>query len=75
LHLLVTVGVVLGRVFRFNSWDLVARPEEVLGVIRLPQTEYGVAVVALFAITLAAGTLLVRVTIDAVRRTRHLHSR
>ena len=75
LHLLVTAGVILGRVFRFNSWDLVARPDEVVGAVRIPQTEYGVAVVVFFAGTLAAGTLLARAAVAFLRRTQRPHSR
>lgn len=68
VHLLVTVGVVLGRVFRFNSWDLVARPDEVLAAVRIPQTERGITAVALFLATLVAGTLVVRWATVALRR-------
>jgi uncharacterized membrane protein len=75
VHLLATAGVILGRVFRFNSWDLVARPDEVLGAVRLPKTEYGVAAIAFFVATLAVGTLLVRLAVAAVKRTQRLHSR
>ena len=60
IHCLVAVGVVLGRVFRFNSWDLLARPGEVLDVVRLPPSERAIAVVALLVAAFALGTLLVR---------------
>ncbi len=33
LHLLCALGVLLGRVPRFNSWDLASRPHEVAGVL------------------------------------------
>jgi uncharacterized membrane protein len=60
LHFLVTIGVILGRVFRFNSWDLLARPGEVLETLRLPETERGVAIVGFLLVTLTVGTLLAR---------------
>ncbi len=60
VHFLVTIGVILGRVFRFNSWDLLARPGEVVETLRLPQTERGIAIVALLRVARAAGTLLFR---------------
>ncbi|MGH9137683.1 MAG: DUF1361 domain-containing protein [Acidimicrobiales bacterium] len=37
VHGLCAVGIFLGRVFRFNSWDLVMRPDEVLSVFRIPE--------------------------------------
>jgi uncharacterized membrane protein len=60
IHCLVAVGVVLGRVFRFNSWDLLARPGEVLEAIRLPPSERGIAIVAFLVAAFALGTLLAR---------------
>ena len=75
VHSLVTLGVVLGRVFRFNSWDLLARPGEVLDAVRVPQTERGLAVVLFFIAALVVGTLLVRLALAAVRRTHRPISR
>jgi uncharacterized membrane protein len=57
---LATIGIILGRIFRFNSWDLLARPGEILDAVRLPQTERGIAIVAVVLFTLVAGTLLAR---------------
>jgi uncharacterized membrane protein len=75
LHCLVTIGVVLGRVFRFNSWDLLARPGEVLDAVHLPQTERGLVAVLLFVATLVVGTLVARLGYAALQRTQRLHSR
>jgi uncharacterized membrane protein len=69
LHGLTAVGIVLGRVFRFNSWDLLARPGEVLDVIIWPQRERMVAIVVFLLAALALGTMLVRV---ALARVRHI---
>lgn len=74
VHSLAAVGVVLGRVFRFNSWDLVARPGEVLDVLRFPPTERGLAIVAFLLATLVAGTLLCRL-LAAIVRAQRPHSR
>jgi uncharacterized membrane protein len=75
VHFLVTIGVILGRVFRFNSWDLLARPGDVLDTLRVPQTERGLAIVAFLMFTLVVGTLLVRLAAGVMRRTHHPHSR
>jgi uncharacterized membrane protein len=63
LHLLAAVGIVLGRVFRFNSWDLLTRPEAVLDVVIWPQRERTVAIVCFLMVSLAAGTLLVHLLV------------
>jgi uncharacterized membrane protein len=68
LHLLAAVGIVLGRVFRFNSWDLLARPEAVLDVVVWPQRERMVAIVGFLMISLAVGTLIVRALVQRIRR-------
>ena len=59
LHALCAVGVFLGRVFRFNSWDLLARPGDVLDVIRVPQPRTVVVLLALFVV-FAGGTAAAR---------------
>jgi uncharacterized membrane protein len=69
VHALATVGIVLGRVFRFNSWDLVAQPGEVIDKLRLPQTERGLAIVVALLAALTLGTLLARAVL-ALARTR-----
>jgi uncharacterized membrane protein len=69
VHALATVGIVLGRVFRFNSWDLLAQPGEVIDALRVPQTERGLAIVVLLLAALVVGTLFVRAVL-ALARTR-----
>jgi uncharacterized membrane protein len=59
LHALCAVGVFLGRVFRFNSWDLLARPDEVAAVVRVPKPE-SVVLLALTFLVLAGGTAVLR---------------
>jgi uncharacterized membrane protein len=75
VHTLVTVGVVLGRVFRFNSWDLLTRPDAVIDAVRVPQTQRGMAVLIFFIAALVFGTLLVRLAVAAIRRTHRPYSR
>jgi uncharacterized membrane protein len=48
LHALCAIGVFLGRFFRFNSWDLVARPHDIAGVLRVPEPRSVVVVTAMF---------------------------
>lgn len=55
VHALCTVGVFLGRVFRFNSWDLVTRPDAVVDVITVPRLSSVVILMLTFAV-LAGGT-------------------
>ena len=69
VHGLATVGIVLGRVFRFNSWDLIAQPGQVIDTLRVPQTERGLAIVVLLLSALMVGTLVVRAVL-ALARTR-----
>jgi uncharacterized membrane protein len=59
LHARCAVGSVLGRVFRFNSWDLVANPGGLLDLVRVPQPRTFAVLFVLFAI-LAGGTTLAR---------------
>jgi uncharacterized membrane protein len=59
LHALCAVGIVLGRVFRFNSWDLVTNPSGLLDLVRVPQPRTFAVLFALFVI-LAAGATLAR---------------
>lgn len=59
LHALCAVGIVLGRVFRFNSWDLVTNPGGLLDVVRVPQPRTVLVLFALFTV-LAGGAALAR---------------
>jgi uncharacterized membrane protein len=59
LHALCAVGIVLGRVFRFNSWDLVTNPDGLLNLVRIPEPRTFAVLFVLFAI-LAGGAALAR---------------
>jgi uncharacterized membrane protein len=71
IHALATTGIVLGRVFRFNSWDLLAQPAEVLGKIRVPQSERAILIAAALLLALAVGTAFFRLATGVVRRRAH----
>ena len=72
VHVLATVGIILGRVFRFNSWDLLRRPEDVFDAVRVPQTQRGIGIVLVLLVALAVGTLVVRAGLGLVRRSTRL---
>lgn len=59
LHALCAVGIVLGRVFRFNSWDVVTNPGGLLDLARVPQPRTFAVLFVLFTI-LAGGAALAR---------------
>jgi uncharacterized membrane protein len=67
LHALCAVGIVLGRVFRFNSWDLVTNPGGLLDVLAFPKPTTIAALTALFAL-LAGGAALARALPAIVNR-------
>ncbi|MEY2571346.1 MAG: hypothetical protein QOE63_1696, partial [Acidimicrobiaceae bacterium] len=57
VHALCTIGVVLGRVFRFNSWDLVIRPQAVVDAVGVPKPAHAVAIVVLFGLLCATSVV------------------
>jgi uncharacterized membrane protein len=59
LHALCAVGIVLGRVFRFNSWDVLTDPGGLAEVLRVPQPRTVVVLFVLFAV-LAGGAAVAR---------------
>lgn len=59
LHALCAVGIVLGRVFRFNSWDVLTDPHGLVDVLTVPQPRTAAVLVVLFAV-LAGGAAMAR---------------
>lgn len=68
LHLLCAFGVVLGRLPRLNSWDVVARPESavdgVLAVLDPRVVPLVIALAVVFAVAAAAATVVGRAAWD-----------
>jgi uncharacterized membrane protein len=60
VHALCAVGVFLGRVFRFNSWDILVRPHDIAAVVQVPEPRSVVVLLALFTV-LGAGTAGLRI--------------
>jgi uncharacterized membrane protein len=55
IHLLVAVGIFLGRVDRLNSWDILARPTRVIeALLHLANAEAAVVLLFLAAMVVAA---------------------
>ncbi len=61
LHALCAVGIFLGRVYRFNSWDVVVRPDELAELLRVPEARTMAILLATFLV-LGGGTAAVRYT-------------
>ncbi|MGH3759648.1 DUF1361 domain-containing protein [Actinophytocola sp.] len=59
LHALCAFGILLGRVFRFNSWDLVTDPHGLVDVLTVPQPRTVAVLLVLFA-ALAGGAAVLR---------------
>lgn len=59
LHALCALGILLGRVFRFNSWDVLTDPRGLAGVLTVPQPRTVLVLLVLFA-ALAGGAAVLR---------------
>jgi uncharacterized membrane protein len=59
LHALCAVGILLGRVFRFNSWDVLTDPRGLLGTLTVPAPRT-VAVLFVLFVALAGGAAVLR---------------
>jgi uncharacterized membrane protein len=68
VHALCAVGVFLGRAFRFNSWDLLARPGEIAAAVQVPEPRSVAILVGLFAV-LGLGTAGLRIGLGIRVRT------
>lgn len=68
VHALCAVGIFLGRVFRFNSWDLLARPHDIASVVQMPEPRSIGILVLLFAV-LGLGTAGLRIGLGIRVRT------
>src|SRR4051794_31218882 len=63
--ILISVGVYLGLIRRYNSWDLVARPEEVLAAaVAIPERPRLAVAILLFAFILWLGFTISDIWID-----------
>ena len=56
--------------FRFNSWDLLSRPDQVLDSLRIPPSERAIVIVGFLVVTLALGTLILRGLWHVIERNR-----
>jgi uncharacterized membrane protein len=54
LHALCTVGIALGRIFRFNSWDLVLKPHVVAGALGVPTVRHSLVLGCVFGMLCCA---------------------
>jgi uncharacterized membrane protein len=61
------VGILLGRVFRFNSWDVLTDPRGLLGTLTVPAPRT-VAVLFVLFVALAGGAAVLRALPAIVNR-------
>ena len=67
LHAVCAVGILLGRVFRFNSWDVLTDPRGLLGTLTVPAPRTVAVLLVLFAV-LAGGAAVLRALPAIVNR-------
>jgi uncharacterized membrane protein len=67
LHAVCAVGILLGRVFRFNSWDVLTDPRGLLGTLTVPAPRT-VAVLFVLFVALAGGAAVLRALPAIVNR-------
>ena len=69
LHAVCSIGIFLGRFLRLNSWDLVARPGEVLRYVGVPRVATVVVIAFTFCVLLGVTVALrVPLAIHDLRR-------
>ncbi len=72
LHGLCAIGIFLGRVMRFNSWDVVVRPDDLLASVQFPEPRTIQLLVMTFAV-LVSGLAVLRMlrSVLGIRVHRH----
>ena len=68
LHALCAVGLYLGRVLRFNSWDIVVSPGRLLGTADTLTDAYPLATMLVTFVALVVLTAMFEVLLDATER-------
>lgn len=72
LHALCTIGIALGRIFRFNTWDLVIQPHSVAGAIGVPTVRHTLVLGCVFAL-LCCASVAVRLPLGIRAGRPHTH--
>lgn len=73
IHLLSAIGICLGRFERFNSWDLLTNPTQILGqVIRYLQNPYDWMIITISFVILAGLYYLAKFIIESVAIARRI---
>jgi uncharacterized membrane protein len=68
LHALCAVGVYLGRVMRFNSWDAVTSPAEVASTADALNDVFPLVIIGCTFVVLVVGSIVTNLMIDATDR-------